>query len=113
MIEALVEQIESRFGEVGRLITDPDVIRYRRPYAEVGREYRRLQPAAKLAEEGRRATDDAAGARELLAEEWLSAATEVPVAREMLAEGEDTDLRELLRVSEARIEELEEEIRLA
>jgi peptide chain release factor 1 len=95
MIESLVDQIESRFAEVGRLITDPDVIGDRRRYAEVGREYRRLEPAAKLAEEWRRATDDAAGARELL------------------AEGEDPELRELLRTSEARIEELEEEIRLA
>src|SRR6185369_12881336 len=95
MIESLVDQIESRFAEVGRLITDPDVIGDRQRYAEVGREYRRLEPAAKLAEAWRLATDDAAGARELL------------------AEGEDPELRELLRSSEARIEELEEEIRLA
>jgi peptide chain release factor 1 len=95
MIESLVDQIESRFAEVGRLITDPDVIGDRNRYAEVGREYRRLEPAAKLAEEWRRATDDAAGARELL------------------AEGEDPELRELLRTSEARLAELEEDIRLA
>jgi peptide chain release factor 1 len=95
MIESLVDQIESRFAEVGRLITDPAVIGDRNRYAEVGREYRRLEPAAKLAEEWRHAVDDAAGARELL------------------AEGEDPELRELLRASEARIEELEEEIRLA
>src|ERR1700710_2040758 len=95
MIESLVDQIESRFAEVGRLITEPDVIGDRNRYAEVGREYRRLQPAAKLAEDWRHATDDAAGARELL------------------AEGEDSELRDLLRTSEARIEELEEEIRLA
>src|SRR4051812_49741181 len=68
MIESLVDQIESRFAEVGRLITDADVIGDRNRYAEVGREYRRLEPAAKLAEEWRHATDDAAGAREALAE---------------------------------------------
>src|SRR6476659_8511676 len=95
MIESLVEQIETRFGELGRNMTDPDVIGDRRRYAEAGREYRRLEPAAKLAEEWRLARDDAAGARELL------------------AEGEDPELRELLRTSEARLEELEEEIRLA
>src|ERR1700712_887026 len=95
MIESLVDQIESRFAEVGRLITDPAVIGDRNRYAEVGREYRRLEPAAKLAEGWRHASDDAAGARELL------------------AEGEDPELRELLRTSEAKIEELEEEIRLA
>src|SRR6201991_2370399 len=95
MIESLVDQIESRVAEVGRLITAPDVIGDRNRYAEVGREYRRLEPAAKLAEDWRHAVDDAAGARELL------------------VEGEDPELRDLLRTSEARIEELEEEIRLA
>jgi peptide chain release factor 1 len=95
VIESLVEQIETRFAEVGRLITDPEVIGDRNRYAAAGREYRRLEPAAKLAEEWRHASDDAAGARELL------------------AEGEDPEFRELLRTSEARIEELEEEIRLA
>src|SRR4051794_6243260 len=68
MIESLVEQIESRFGELSRQMTDPEVIGDRQRYAEVGREYRRLEPAAKLAEEWRRSQDDAAGARELLAE---------------------------------------------
>src|SRR3954467_9951597 len=63
--------------------------------AEGGRGSRGLGPAAKLAEEWRHASDDAAGARELL------------------AEGEDPEFRELLKTSEARIEELEEEIRLA
>src|SRR5215203_357334 len=96
MIESLVDQIESRFAEVGRLITDADVISDRHRYAEVGREYRRLEPAAKLAEEWRRATDDAAGAQELIAED-----------------GDDAELREMLRSSEERIGELEEEIRLA
>jgi peptide chain release factor 1 len=95
MIESLVEQIESRFGELSRLITDPEVIGDRNRYADVGREYRRLEPAAKLAEEWRHATDDAAGARELL------------------ADGEDSELRDLLRASDARLEELGEEIRLA
>ncbi|MEI2701662.1 MAG: peptide chain release factor 1 [Baekduia sp.] len=95
MIESLVSQIESRFGEVERQMTDPDVIGDRERYAQAGREYRRLEPAAKLAAEWKRASDDAAGARELL------------------AEGEDPELRDLLRTSEERTGELEEEIRLA
>ncbi len=95
MIESLVEQIEARFGELSRLITDPEVIGDRNRYAEVGREYRRLEPAAKLAQEWRHTSDDAAGAQELL------------------VEGDDPELRELLRTSEARLAELEEEIRLA
>jgi peptide chain release factor 1 len=96
VIERLVEQIESRFGELSEQMSDPVVIGDQRRYAEVGRAYRALEPAHRLAEEWRRATDDAAGARELLAED-----------------GDDSELRELLRTSEARLGELEEEIRLA
>ena len=65
-------------------------------YAEVGREYSQLEPAAKLAEEWRRATDDAAGAQELLDEG-----------------GDDAEVREMLATARRRLEELEEEIRLA
>jgi len=95
VIESLVEQIEARFAELERQVVDPEVIGDRQRYAEVGREYRRLQPAAELAAQWRRAVDDAAGARELL------------------EEGEDPEVREMLAAAEARIEELEEEIRLA
>jgi peptide chain release factor 1 len=95
MIESLVDQIESRFAELSRQITDPEVIGDRQRYAEVGREYRRLEPAAKLAEQWRRATDDAAGARELL------------------DEAEDPEVREMLRTAEAQLGEVEEQIRLA
>jgi len=95
VIEDLVEQIESRFAELGEQMTDPEVIGDRERYAEVGRAYRQLEPAAKLAAEWRLATDDAAGAEELL------------------AEGEDPELRELLTSARARIEQLVEEIRLA
>jgi len=90
-----VEQIEARFADLERQVVDPEVIGDRQRYAEVGREYRRLQPAAELAAQWRRAVDDAAGARELL------------------EEGEDPEVREMLAAAEARIEELEEEIRLA
>jgi peptide chain release factor 1 len=96
VIERLVEQIESRFGELSAQMSDPEVIGDQRRYAEVGRAYRALEPAQRLAVEWRRATDDAAGARELLAED-----------------GDDQELREMLRGSEERLAELEEEIRLA
>lgn len=96
MIERLVEQIESRFDELSQQMGDPDVIGDQRRYAEVGRAYRALEPAHGLAVEWRRATDDAAGARELIAED-----------------GDDPELRDLLRGSEERLGELEEEIRLA
>ena len=96
MIEGLVAQIEARFAELSQAMSDPEVIGDRNRYAEVGREYRRLEPAAKLAEEWRHATDDAAGAEELLAED-----------------GDDPEIRELLSTSRERIGELEEEIRFA
>ncbi len=96
MIERLVEQIEDRFSELSEQMSDPEVIADQRRYADVGRSYRQLERAHGLAGEWRRATDDAAGARELLAED-----------------GEDPELREMLRSSEARRKELEEEIRLA
>src|SRR5256714_7254756 len=96
MVEKLVEQIESRFAELSEQMSDPDVIGDRQRYAEVGRAYRALEPAHRLALEYRRLVDDAAGARELLDED-----------------GGYPELRELLRSSEARLADLEEEIRLA
>jgi peptide chain release factor 1 len=96
LIDDLVAQIEKRFAELQDQMVDPAVIGDRERYAEVGREYRRLEPAHELAVEYRHAADDAAGARELLSED-----------------GDDPELRELLQRSERRIEELEEEIRLA
>ncbi|CAB4942582.1 unannotated protein [freshwater metagenome] len=95
MIESLVEQIEARFTEVSAAVVDPVVIGDRNRYAQAGRDYRRLEPAVKLAQEWRHAVDDAAG------------------AQEMLEEADDPELRELLASSRARIIELEEEIRLA
>ncbi|CAB4868181.1 unannotated protein [freshwater metagenome] len=96
MIQSLVEQIEARFAEVSAAVVDPEVIGDRNRYAQAGRDYRRLEPAARFAEEWRRAVDDAAG------------------AQEMLDEGaDDAEVRDLLASSRARITELEEEIRLA
>ena len=96
LIEGLVEQVERRFAELSEQIVDPAVISDRSRYAEVGREYRRLAQAARLAAEWRRTRDDAAGAQELLAEG-----------------GDEAELREMLDAARARQEELEEELRLA
>jgi peptide chain release factor 1 len=96
MIEELVNQIETRFAELGAQMTDAEVISDRERYAEVGRAYSQLEPAAKLAERWRLAQDDAAGAEELIAEL-----------------GEDAELREELAGARRRIGEVEEEIRLA
>lgn len=96
MIEQLVEQIETRFAELERLMSDPEVIGDRERYAATGREYAKLEEAAKLAQEWRRAVDDEAGARELLAEG-----------------GDDAEVREMAASARERIEALDEEIRLA
>ncbi|MDQ3371341.1 MAG: peptide chain release factor 1 [Actinomycetota bacterium] len=95
MIAQLVDQIESRFAEVSAAMSDPDVVGDRHRLADAGREFSRLEPAAKLADRWRRAVDDEAGARELLAEE------------------EDPEARAMLERAHADIERLEEEIRLA
>jgi peptide chain release factor 1 len=95
MIESLVEQIEARHAEVQAQMSDPAVIGDRNRLAEAGRAFSHLEPAYKLAQEWRLATDDFAG------------------ATEMLEEGEDAEVREMLETARARIVELEEEIRLA
>jgi len=69
VFESLVEQIETRFAELERQMSDPAVIGDRERYAEVGREYRELQSANGLAAEWRTLRDDLEGARELLAED--------------------------------------------
>ena len=96
MIEQLVSQIESRFEELSRQMSDPAVIADRERYAQVGRDYHSLEHAHLLAREYRQAASDAAGARELLSED-----------------GEDADFRALLESSDVRLRELDEEIRLA
>jgi peptide chain release factor 1 len=96
MIDALVQQIESRFAELEREMSDPAVIGDRERYAAVGREYRELQPAHELASEYRTLRDDLEGARELLAED-----------------GDDPELRSVVEQAPARLGELEEAIRLA
>ncbi|MBV9471371.1 MAG: peptide chain release factor 1 [Solirubrobacterales bacterium] len=96
MIDELVRQIETRFGELERELSDPQVIADRNRFTATSRAYRELQPAARLAEEYRHAADDLEGASELLVED-----------------GDDPELRALQESSRERIRSLEEEIRLA
>ena len=95
MIDDLVSQIETRFGELQEELSDPAVIGDRDRFTAASRAYRELEPAAKLATEYRRVADDLEGARELLAED-----------------GDDPELRALLEASRERLVELEDEIRL-
>jgi peptide chain release factor 1 len=96
MIDDLVKQIEARFGELEAALADPAVITDREGFAAASRAYRELEPAAKLAGEYRRAADDAESARELMAED-----------------GDDPELRALIETSRERMQESEDEIRLA
>ena len=96
MLDQLVEQIENRFAELERQMSDPEVISDRERYAEVGREYRDLQAAHELAEQYARLRDDLEGARELLDED-----------------GDDPELRKLVSEAPDQLERLAEEIRLA
>jgi peptide chain release factor 1 len=96
MIDELVSQIETRFAELQQELSDPAVIGDRDRFRTASKAYRELEPAARLAAEYRLAADDAEGARELLAED-----------------GDDPELRSLLETSRQRIEELEDQIRLA
>ena len=96
MLEALITQIQGRFAELERQMADPEVIADRERYAELGREYRELEPAHQLAREYLQLRDDLEGAKELLAED-----------------GDDPELRTLVADAPGRLEELGDEIRLA
>jgi peptide chain release factor 1 len=96
MLDELVAQILARFRDLEAELSDPAVIGDREKFTAASRAYSDLEPAAKLAIEYQHAADDAAGARELLADD-----------------GDDPELRDLLRTSSEKLESLEEEIRLA
>ena len=96
MVEKLVEQVEERFGELERQMSDPDVIADRERYAAVGREYHELEPAHVLVGRWRRLRADLEGAEEMLAED-----------------GDDEELRQVVAEAPERLRELEDEIRLA
>jgi peptide chain release factor 1 len=96
MMDDLVAQIQTRFGELESELSDPEVIGDRARFTAASRAYSELEPAAKLASELRRTLDDIAGARELLAED-----------------GEDPEMRGMLDGWREHAEALEEQIRLA
>jgi peptide chain release factor 1 len=96
VIGKLVEQVEERFAELERQMSDPEVIADRERYAAVGREYHELESAHALVERWRRLRADLEGAEEMLAEE-----------------GDDEELRRLVAQAPERLRELEDEIRLA
>jgi peptide chain release factor 1 len=96
MIDDLVTQLETRFGELETELSDPKVISDRERFAAASRAYRELEPAARLAGEYRQANDDLESARDLLAED-----------------GDDPEMRALMESSREKMSDLEEQIRLA
>jgi peptide chain release factor 1 len=102
MIERLIEQIEQRYQELTEQLADPEMIADRTRYTGVARSHRELEEAHKLAEEYRRAKSDAAGAEELL----QGGNGEVDAA-------DRSELQQMVSTARARMQELEEDLRLA
>jgi peptide chain release factor 1 len=102
VIERLIDQIEQRYAELNAQLADPDVMADRARYTDVARAHRELSAAHALAEEYRRAENDAAGAEELL--EGGDGALDATDRREF---------QEELTAARARMEELADELRLA
>ena len=88
-IESLVEDVERSYAETQERMNDPSIYNDHREAAEVGRRLKELETANKLAHE------------------WRSASSDLDAARG------DGDLRELVPELEQRVEELEQELKLA
>jgi peptide chain release factor 1 len=86
--EALVDELERSYREVQERSSDPGLYSDQREAAEVGRRLKELGAAYEIAEEWRSVRDDLAAARA------------------------DADLRELVPENEARLVELEEQLKL-
>ena len=96
MLEQLVEQIEERFADLERQMSDPDLFADRQRAADVGRQFNALEArATSLRRSGAIPAATPKGPAS------SSPRTRIPETRELLA------------TSEARLAELEEEIRLA
>ena len=97
VIEKLVEQVEERFAELQRQMSDPEVIGDRERYAAVGREYRELERGA--------ASSPRAGAS--------CAATSRAPRRCSPRTATTPSCAQLVAEAPAQLRELEEELRLA
>lgn len=93
-----LEGVKERFEEVGKLITDPEVINDMKRYVKLNKEYKQLEPIIKAYGEYRNVISNIESAKEILAAE----------KDEELREMARTELEELNK----RVEEMEEEIRL-
>src|SRR5438132_11183107 len=87
--EALVGELERSYREAQERMSDPAVYNDRRQAADAGRRLKELEGPQRLAQEWRSVHDDLEAARS------------------------DSDLRELVPELEQRVEQLEEELKLA
>jgi peptide chain release factor 1 len=88
-IDALVEEVERSYAEAQERMADPSIYNDHREAAEVGRRVKELEAANKLAQE------------------WREASSDLDAARS------DGDLRELVPELEQRVEQLEQDLKLA
>ncbi|MBN1132739.1 MAG: peptide chain release factor 1 [Bacteroidales bacterium] len=98
IILSRLEGVKERFDEVGRLITDPEIIRDMKRYIELNKEYRHLEPIL----------DAYNSYRDLL--------SNIRSAKQMLAEEKDPEMREMAKEELEKMNEqvspMEEEIKL-
>jgi peptide chain release factor 1 len=64
-----LEGVKSRFDEVGRLITEPDIIADMKRYVQLNKEYKDLEPVVRAFEEYKNLLSNLATARDILANE--------------------------------------------
>ena len=102
MIGKLIEQIEERYRDLTEQLADPETLANRDRYTGIARSHRELEEAHKLAEEYRRAESDAEGAEELL--QGGDGELDAP---------ERGELQGIVTSAKARMQELEEDLRLA
>src|SRR5256885_15808795 len=88
-MQDLVEEVERSYAETKKRMSDPPVYNDHREAAEAGRRLKELESAHKLAQE------------------WIEASSDLEAARN------DGDLRELIPELGQRVEELENELKLA
>src|SRR5881227_3651409 len=88
-MQDLVEEVERSYAETQERMNDPSIYNDHREAAEVGRRLKELEAAHRLAQE------------------WRSAADDLEAARG------DGDLRELVPELEQRVDQLEQELKLA
>ena len=90
--------VKERFDEVGRLISEPDVISDMKRYVRLNKEYKNLQPIIQVYEE------------------YKNLLSNIQSAKDMLASEKDIELREMAKAEldelSQKVDPLEEEIKL-